>query len=219
MGTAERRKREKEQRRNSIIKAAEKVFFSRGRENASLDEIAEKSELSKGTIYLYFKNKDDLFHAIVYRGLQTLLSMFENSIENTARGIDKLIAIGNAYFEFYKVHPDYFNAIMHQDPQDVKDICLDENLYSAQCVMLSNKIFDLLTAAIRFGIEDGSIHSNHEPLKLAMVLWSHLTGVLHIMTNKKIILENIFSINLDDLLSYSIEINRKAIEKHGDIGE
>ena len=59
MGIAERKEREKLQRRKDIIDAAEKVFFYRGFESATMDEIAEKVELSKGTLYLYFKSKEE----------------------------------------------------------------------------------------------------------------------------------------------------------------
>ena len=59
MGIAERKERERQQRREEIIKAAEEIFFSRGTESATMDEVAERAELSKGTLYLYFKSKED----------------------------------------------------------------------------------------------------------------------------------------------------------------
>ena len=52
MGIAERREREREQRRNTILDAAETVFFSKGINLATMDEVAEEAELSKGTLYL-----------------------------------------------------------------------------------------------------------------------------------------------------------------------
>ena len=60
MGIAERKEREKEHRRNTILDAAEEVFFSKGINLATMDEVAERAELSKGTLYLYFKNKEEL---------------------------------------------------------------------------------------------------------------------------------------------------------------
>ena len=69
MGITERREREKEQRHNDIIDAAEKVFFSRGLEHATMDNVAVEAELSKGTLYLYFKSKEELYLAILLRSL------------------------------------------------------------------------------------------------------------------------------------------------------
>ena len=67
MGIAERREREKDQRRNTILDAAEKVFFSQGINLATMDGVAEEAELSKGTLYLYFKSKEELFLGIACR--------------------------------------------------------------------------------------------------------------------------------------------------------
>ncbi|HEM49361.1 MAG TPA: TetR/AcrR family transcriptional regulator, partial [Caldithrix sp.] len=97
MGIAERKEREKEQKQNAIIDAAEKVIFSKGLEAATMDEIAEIAEFSKGTIYLYFKNKEDLYFAIHSRGIQILHQMFEQAIENIEKGIDQVLAVGRAY--------------------------------------------------------------------------------------------------------------------------
>ncbi|MDL1893205.1 helix-turn-helix transcriptional regulator, partial [Sphingobacteriales bacterium CHB3] len=52
MGIIERKEREKEQRREEIVTAAEKIFFEKGLAIATMDEIAEAAELSKGTLYL-----------------------------------------------------------------------------------------------------------------------------------------------------------------------
>jgi len=68
MGINERREREKEVRRDAILDAAENIFFSKGVDSSSMDEIASRAELSKGTLYLYFKNKDELYHGIIHRG-------------------------------------------------------------------------------------------------------------------------------------------------------
>jgi AcrR family transcriptional regulator len=72
MGTAERREREKEERRNSILDAAEKVFFSKGVREATMDDIAEEAEVSKGTIYLYFGSKEEVYLGIDLRALKIL---------------------------------------------------------------------------------------------------------------------------------------------------
>jgi TetR/AcrR family transcriptional regulator len=50
MGITERKEREKEQRRNAIIDAAEKIFFTKGMDNSTMDDVAEEAELSKGTL-------------------------------------------------------------------------------------------------------------------------------------------------------------------------
>lgn len=67
MGIQERKEREKESRKEEIINAAQKIFFEKGLPAATMDEIAEAAELSKGTLYLYYKSKEDLYLAVTMR--------------------------------------------------------------------------------------------------------------------------------------------------------
>jgi TetR/AcrR family transcriptional regulator len=110
MSTADRRMREKEQRKQSIIDAAEKLFFSKGYESVSLDEIAREVDLGRSTIYLYFENKEELFFAIVLRGTVILYSLIKYQTEKAKTGVEKLAAFRKAYYEFARTYPDYLRS-------------------------------------------------------------------------------------------------------------
>jgi AraC-like DNA-binding protein len=68
-GNSERKEREREQRRNSIIDAAEKIFFTKGIAGATMDDVAAEAELSKGTLLsvFYEQGRPSLCHLL--RGL------------------------------------------------------------------------------------------------------------------------------------------------------
>jgi AcrR family transcriptional regulator len=61
-----RRLREKENRYNTILKAAEELFHKKGFNQTSIDEIADLAEVSTGAVYFYFKNKDDLLIKLMH---------------------------------------------------------------------------------------------------------------------------------------------------------
>ncbi len=67
-----------EERKDQIMNAAEEVFTRKGFDEARMDDIAEETGLSKGTLYLYFKSKDDLITAILDRIFQREFKAFEN---------------------------------------------------------------------------------------------------------------------------------------------
>lgn len=73
MTIAARKQREKEEMRALILDAARKIFLEKGYEHTSIRNIAEKIEYSPGTIYLYFKEKDEIFHALHEEGFRRLL--------------------------------------------------------------------------------------------------------------------------------------------------
>ena len=75
MGSQERRKREKELRREYILDTARDLLFQKGINAATMNQIARNAELSVGTLYLYFKNKEDLYAALQEEGLDILRDM------------------------------------------------------------------------------------------------------------------------------------------------
>ncbi len=72
MGIIERREKEKQQRIKRIQEAAKKVFFKKGYAGTSIAAVSQKAEISKGTIYLYFKNKDELYISLMIPALEEL---------------------------------------------------------------------------------------------------------------------------------------------------
>ena len=86
MGISDRRQREKEQRKTEIIDAAERLFFARGYEDVSMDEIARGVELNKATLYLYFENKEALYATIVLRGVGILKEKYTDCMEKAGPG-------------------------------------------------------------------------------------------------------------------------------------
>ena len=86
MGIIERKEREKEARRNQILDAAERVFQTKGVQPATMDDIAHDAEIAKGTIYLYYRNKDELQLGVMLRAMDMMHESFSDaaSKENLA---------------------------------------------------------------------------------------------------------------------------------------
>ena len=205
MGIAERKEREKEQRKNDIVNAAERVFFKKGQEDTTMDDVAEEAELSKGTLYLYFKNKEDLYLAIHLRGNRILYSLFENAVKNESIGIEKTRAIGKAYVEFFNKYPDYFNAMLYFESRDID--FEDQNSVAAECLVEGKAILQLLIESIITGVKDGSIRSTIDPIKTAINLWGQTTGVLQIASLKeKMVLMRNFDITAQDVIDYCFDL-------------
>ena len=115
MSISDRREREKIQRRNTIIDAAEKLFFSKGFANTTMDEVAEIVELSKGTLYLYFKSKEELYGAIIQRAMDILKDMFKEAAATDGNGLTRINAVGMTFYDFYKKYPFHFQALFHRE--------------------------------------------------------------------------------------------------------
>lgn len=206
MGINERKERERERRRNDIIDAAERVFFSKDLESATMDEVAEEAELSKGTLYLYFKNKNELLHAIVARAMEQLLEYFKEAVATKGNGLEKIAALGDAYSRFYKTSPDYFDIMLHREKQvfDPESIAQSPNIQ--RCEMLGNEIFKVMGDTVRLGMEDGSIRRDLNPYLLSVVMWGHSAGILNLVRTKQPYFEGKLNVKGEDLINYSREL-------------
>jgi AcrR family transcriptional regulator len=78
--TSKRKEREKEARRQAILDAAGRVFSRKGFYEATLDEIAAEAELAKGTLYNYYKDKQDIFVSLFARGYDQYLRRLSESV-------------------------------------------------------------------------------------------------------------------------------------------
>ena len=99
----QRKKRERDQRIQGILTAAKKVFFSKGYQRTTMDEIAFEAEISKPTIYQYFKTKDELYSALMLPFLEEFSAQFEK--------IDKKLK-ANRYTSGKGLVQDFFKAFL-----------------------------------------------------------------------------------------------------------
>ena len=122
LGTAERKEREKRNRENQILDAAEEVFAEKGFRNTTIDDIAERAELSKGTIYLYFKSKELIYTGISLRATTILGERFREVMERETTGLAKIRAVGKAYYQYCFEFPSYFKIMMYIENLDHKKL-------------------------------------------------------------------------------------------------
>src|SRR5215831_439761 len=108
MTIAERKQRDKEEMRSLILEAARKIFLAKGYYQASIRTIAEEIEYSPGTIYLYFKDKDEIFHALHEDGFRRLLEKMQ-PLEHVTDPFERLKAMGLVYIEFAKNNKDFYD--------------------------------------------------------------------------------------------------------------
>ena len=126
MGVAERKGRHKEDLKKDILAAAKQLFTEKGFEATSIRAIAEKIEYSPATIYLYYKDKNEIVHALHQDGFALLIQHF-SVIESIQKPFEKLKALGKAYMQFAFEHPDVYQLIFTmKEPMEHVTKCEDE---------------------------------------------------------------------------------------------
>ena len=92
------KEREREQRQNDIIDAARKLLAHRDFIEISMEEIAREVGLGKSTLYLYFKNKESLYFAIVLRGIRIWAANVKEEVKKGKTGLEKFRLYGNLFY-------------------------------------------------------------------------------------------------------------------------
>jgi AcrR family transcriptional regulator len=109
MGIQERRLREKEERFTAIRRAAMEIFASRGLQEATMDEVAQTAQLSKGAIYYYYSSKESLIEDLVKSNLPLF---FEDLCDRTASNPLALSeGIVSRFLERFTTHPEAFKVL------------------------------------------------------------------------------------------------------------
>jgi AcrR family transcriptional regulator len=198
MGATERREREKEARKNHILKAARTLLLKKGLHETTVNQIAKLSELSVGTIYLYYHNKEDIFAALQEEGLEILNRLVSEADAAAATAPEKLKAIAAAYVDFNEKHKSYYDIITYflSSPGQMFPARLKSRIDKT-----GGKVLGHLIDAIEAGIRSGEFKKVNT-LKHALTLWGTLHGLIQFSKLEKTILRNE---KYRELISYAVE--------------
>lgn len=179
MGTTERKEREREQKKELVLHAAEELILEKGLDALNMDEVAERAEVSKGSLYHYFKNKTDMVLGICNKATVLLSKEISDVLTKDLAGIDMVYSIGATYLRFASSHPEYFRAMRFFDNLKDSDQILDSE-FIPQCQSNMDTSFTSMVRAIQIGMQDGSINSTYDPKELAVLLWSTSQGLVNL---------------------------------------
>lgn len=114
MTVSTRREREQQLRRKTIIEAAHNLFEQKGFEQTTVDEIATVAELGKGTIYSYFKSKEEIYIAILEKKLDFLEQKMREAMANPKSAVDALYGLFDAFIEYHRERKGFIDTLFVQ---------------------------------------------------------------------------------------------------------
>ncbi|MBS3808808.1 MAG: TetR/AcrR family transcriptional regulator [Desulfobacterales bacterium] len=174
MGQKERREREKQQRRTQILNAARALLLKEGFNKTSVNKISKKAELSVGSIYFYFKNKEEIFASLEHEGLEILHEHVLSATGGVTDSIDRLKKGADAYYQFSIRHSDYFDVINYflSSPRVFFSEDVNRTIDSKGAMILEN-----ISATVRRGVEEG-VFEEKFPGNFAAFFWASLHGII-----------------------------------------
>lgn len=177
MGISERKEREREVRRQTILDSARDLILDRGVESVSMADIARECELSKATLYLYFANKESLLEAIFEEAGESLVKYVESRISAEDSGISAIRILWQSYVERFSDSSDIFVLI------GIKNyIAPGFPLLASEGKCLVKKpgtrLLGLVRSVIARGLEDGTLESDEDADTLAKTVLTVSSGII-----------------------------------------
>ena len=176
MGVLQRKEREKEEMRRLILDAAHRLFREKGYDGVSMRSIAEAIEYSPATLYLYYKDKNELFFA-----LQSEAAIVKRDHLLPSMGIadpwERLIDFGRRYIDFGLKHPDLYDLLfITRAPM--------EHLESQECWILGLSMHAFFVDTVQACVDKRYFKST-DAETIAYTLWCHAHGLVSLFIRER----------------------------------
>ncbi len=179
MGTAERKAKEKEELKALILRAAQKLFAEKGIEQTTIRNIATAIEYSVGTVYVYFKDKNEILHELHTQGFRQLGGEMR-VLFNVSDPMERLKALGRVYLQFAVENPDMYELMFSMKaPMEFLE---------SQCRVHWNEgkgTFDALRGTVSECIQKGHF-AGHQLEPLSFMIWSTVHGMASLHINQRV---------------------------------
>ena len=204
MGIQERKERERKMRQQQIMDASKQVFLEKGFKSTKIEDIAQKAELSVATIYLYFKNKDELYTSLNLATLEFLRKEIEKVCNNKKLPIErKFFQLKKAFLEAYYYDPLIFRNILHMQVEGTLPMISTDLL--AEILRLTRECIKGVSSIFEQGIKEGKL-INGNVRAYGDAVWGLFTGLIVWQNSRKT-----FNVKKKDYLESTLDLGFRVL--------
>ncbi len=199
-----RKKEPKSVHRENIASAASVLFMEKGITETSMDDIAKAAGYSKATLYVYFKNKEEIIGILVLDSMKKLYGYIVSALEQQESTKSRYDLICDGLVQYQEEFPFYFKMVLDKINIDFeKDDCLEEEKETFQVgEELNAKIKDFLIS----GMEKGDLRTNLEIMPTIFHFWGMLSGIIQLSSNKEEYIKNSMGLSKKQFLEYGFSM-------------
>ena len=198
--------------RHNIASAAQELFMQKGIEGTSMNEIAQKAGYSKATLYVYFKNKEEIIGLLVLESMEMLYEHISDALETSTHTKERYDSICQALVTYQQKYPFYFQLALSEINIDFThtDFLPEER----ETFLVGEKINDKIRRFIQDGIGMGDLRDNIPIMPTIFSFWGMMSGLILTAENKQAYITQEIKISRDDFLSYGFDALYRAIAAH-----
>lgn len=178
MGIAERKEREREEMRHLILEGAKKLFLENGYEKTSIRGIADAIEYSPATIYLYYRDKNELLLALHVLAFQKMMEEF-SVVATIPDPFERMKSLGNQYIKFALENPELYDLMFIMQAPIEALACNNETWEDGM------RSFDYLKVVFGDCIGAGYFRADVDIETACLTIWSYMHGLVTIYLKKR----------------------------------
>ena len=199
---------EKAARREALLNSAQAVFFSQGFESTSMDDIASDAGFSRALLYVYFKDKKDIYRALRIRSVEKMRQRMLEYVEQAESGIEKVAQVGRAFVDFYRYDKDYFDCLsLNISLNNQSSSVAREATHDPASLEVEKKTMQVMIDALQTGIDDGTVDPDkvQNLLETAMFLRGSMHGIILLQDKDGSAMLDKSGLDRDYLMEHSIQ--------------
>lgn len=195
--------------RKKICEVAERLFMEKGIEKTTMSDIANESGYSKATLYVYFKDKDELVGVLVLASMQKLYDYIRRAVNKEKSTREQFFDIFRSLMKYQKKYPLYFHMVLENINIDFESTgYLPEE---KETFMIGEKINALIGEYIKEGMEKGDIRNDLDIVPTIFSIWGMASGTILLATNKEDYIRERMKKSKEEYVMYGAEMLFRSI--------
>lgn len=185
---------------SAILSAGEKLFEKKGYEATSIDDIANKTGISKSTLYVYLKSKQEIWDSIVLKYMELLLEDAKKAAEGKGSFEDRYYNLCFDIAKKYEEHPLFCKGTMGKISMN-----MEKELYK-RIYEVGEQTNEEIAKFIRSGIEEGVVRKDIDIYPAVIMMWSSISGIISMANDKEEYLKLRFNMSKDEYLKQAFKM-------------
>ncbi len=206
-----RKKEPRSVHRENIVSAASSLFMEKGIAAVSMDDIAKAARYSKATLYVYFKNKEEIVGILVLNSMKKLYDYISSALiqHDTTKARYDFICRG--LVQYQEEFPFYFKMVL-----DKINIDFESKAYlpeEKETYHIGEEINEKIKIFLLSGIKKGDLRGDLEIMPAIFNFWGMLSGIIQLATNKEEYIKKSMGLSKNEFLEYGFSLVYHSIER------
>lgn len=197
---------------NRIAEKAMVLFAEKGIKNTKMNEIAAAAGYGKATLYVYFKNKDDIVAFLSLKSMEKLKELLSEALENGETAKEQFFSLCNALVKYQADYPDFFDRSLQYIQVEKKN----DNEWLSRTYQVGEEVNRIISQYIKRGVESGELEQTTDYFGTILLMWGMISGVIKLAVEKEEYIRIGGNISKEEFLNAGFEKIFKAIMSNED---